>query len=85
MGRIVLSIHARERMAERNITLRHIEQVISQPDEPVEIGSKGELKATKGIRKRIIRVVYRLIPDGYYIITVMANPRKRLRKARRRK
>lgn len=66
---IIYSNHAQEKIDERRISKRIIENAIKHPD--ANINSRaGTRIAHKFIRDRLLRIVYRIEKERYVVITV---------------
>ena len=66
---LILTRHAKKRMAERNISLEKIRQAIELPD--YTITKDGLIETYKNIQDKILKVIYQ--PEGKFIkiITLM--------------
>lgn len=66
---IILTDHAKKRMAERAITFRQIQETIEMPDYTVQKGKKTE--AIKRYAEKRIKVVYATKDKYIKVISVM--------------
>lgn len=66
----ILTNHAKERMKERGITEKEIEEVLKDPEYSYP-EARGEKNLVKTINRKKIRVVYRESPRRKIIITVL--------------
>ncbi len=66
--RILYSDHALERLIERGINDKHLEETIRNPDLQVA-GRRGKLRALKRIGSRTLHVVYRELPSMIIVIS----------------
>lgn len=68
-GRIIYTNHAKQRMEERDITIKQVEQTVYGPDYTMS-SFEGKRTATKKIGNRTINVVYKPEMDNIIVITV---------------
>ncbi len=67
--KIILSYHAKKRLAERNIKMRDVEETLEMPDYTISKGDKKE--AYKKIKEKTLKVVYAEEDKYLKIITLI--------------
>lgn len=72
--RLAYSSHARDQMADREITARHVEQVVQYPDRLVEGVTADEYNAV--VDGRPLRIVIARNTEPRLVITVMLATRE---------
>lgn len=73
--KIILTDHAKERMALRKITKKMIEATIANPDHK-DIGYQKKLLSFKSFKAGTIKVVYSRSENFYIIISVIWEKKK---------
>jgi hypothetical protein len=68
-GKIIYTNHAKQRMEEREITVKQVEQAVYGPDYTMS-SFEGKHIATKKIGNHTINVVYKPEMDNIVVITV---------------
>jgi len=77
---IIYSNHAKEKIDERKISKRIIENALMHPDTIIN-SRAGTRIAHKLIRDRLLRIVYRIEKERYVVITVYyAHPERYMEK-----
>ena len=66
---IILTVHAKKRMAERAITFKQIQETIEMPDYTIQKGKKTE--AVKKFNERKIKTIYTTKDKYIKVISVM--------------
>ena len=81
MKPIILSVHAKQVLAERNIELGWLEAALSEPErsmpDPDDASAERRFRAIPERGGRILRVVCREGRDTIYIVTVFFDRRAR--------
>jgi hypothetical protein len=67
---IVYTHHAQQRMVQRKITQKQVEETLDSPDE-LMFGEQGEEISIKHFGVREVRVVYQEIDDRIVVYTVI--------------
>lgn len=72
--RIIYTRHARQRMKQRNVTEKEVEDTLAHPDE-IEPGDNGGEIAIRRYGIREVRVVYGKPEEDTYLVYTVIKPR----------
>ena len=75
--RIILTNHAKKRMKSRHVSMKQVNETITEPDEPYRLGEWNEEIAIKRFDKREIRVIFEETKrDTIIVYSVISKPIK---------